>query len=182
MAMPTPVVEFMRFTAPDAQAHARGIDELREQLDHACAVGDQVAIVDHAADLGSMLTTDRRESEALSLLRKHSAAAEALSHEEAAGWFWNACATALQYSNRRSEAQAYFARALGLCDGSGWPRLKALVLHHWGRCLVEQGRLAEAQARIADALALRVQLGDPRQESSRRALEALAHLRSEPKQ
>lgn len=180
--MPEPVVEFMRYTAPDAEAHARGIDELRKKLQRALLAGDKLVTVDHAADLGSMLTTDRNEFEALRLLREHSAAAEALPHEEPAGWFWNAYATALQYTGQRSEADIYFAKALSLCGASGWSRLQALVLHHWGRNLAEQRRFTEAKARISDALALRVQLSDPRQESSRRALEFLAQLRDELKQ
>lgn len=165
--MSEPVVEFMRYTAPDAEAHARGIAELREKLEHAISLRDKFAIVEHAADLGSMLTTDRKESEALRLLREYSVTAESLPHVEPAGWFWNAYATALQYTGQRSEADIYFAKALSLCGESGWSRLQSLVLHHWGRSLVEQRRFKEAEARISEALVLRVQLNDPRQESSR---------------
>jgi Tfp pilus assembly protein PilF len=177
--MSEPVAEFMRYTAPDAEAHARGIHELRGKLKHAVLAGDTVATVDHAADLGSMLTTDRKEFEALHMLREHAALAEALPSEEPAGWFWSAYATALQYTGQRAEADVYFAKALGLCSASGWSRLQALVLHHWGRSLAEQRRFTEAEARISQALALRVQLQDPAQERSRRALEALALLRSQ---
>jgi tetratricopeptide (TPR) repeat protein len=179
MSMPDPVEEFMRHTAPDAAAHAQGISGLREKLGHALLAGDPLTIVDHAADLGSMLTTDRKEVEAVALLEQHAAAAEGLPNEEPAGWFWNAYATALQYTGRRAEADAYFAKTLDLCRASGWSRLQALALHHWGRNLVEQGRLAEAQARISEALAIRVQLNDPRQASSRRALDALAERRKQ---
>jgi tetratricopeptide (TPR) repeat protein len=174
------VAEFMRYTAPDAQALARGIAELRDKLQQALAQGDALAIVDHAADLASMLTTDRREAEALSLLREHAAAAQALPGEEPAGWFWNAYATALQYAGQRAEAEAYFELALRLSAAAGWRRLQAMVLHHWGRSLAEQRRFDEAQARITEALALRVALGSPMEASSRRALEALAGLRGEP--
>ncbi len=178
--MPESVAEFMRFTAPDAQAHARGMAGLREKLQQALVLGDALAIVDHAAELGSMLTTDRREREALDLLREHAAAARALPGEEPAGWFWNAYATALQYAGQRAEAEAYFELALRLSAAGGWRRLQAMVLHHWGRSLVEQRRFAEAQVRIAEALALRVELGSPMEASSRCALEALAGLRGEP--
>jgi tetratricopeptide (TPR) repeat protein len=174
--------EFMRYTAADAQAQARGIAELRDKLAGALARGDTLAIVDHAADLGSMLTTDRRESEALSLLREHVSAAESVPDEEPSAWFWNAYATAMQYCGQRAEAEAYFARALGMSRASGWSRLEALVLHHWGRSLVEQGRFADAKAHIAEALALRVRLNDVWQDSSRRALDALDHLCRELRQ
>jgi hypothetical protein len=177
--MSEPIAEFMRHTAPDAEAHAQGINELRQKLKHAVLAGDRLATVNHAADLGSMLTTDRKEFEALRLLREYSALAEALPGEEPAGWFWSAYATALQYTGQRAEADVYFAKALSLCSTSGWSRLQALVLHHWGRSLAEQRRFTEAEARISEALAIRVQLQDPGQERSRRALEALAQLRSQ---
>jgi tetratricopeptide (TPR) repeat protein len=177
--MSQPVAEFMRYAAPDAEANARGINELREKLAIAVSAGDRCATLDHAADLGSMLTTARKEHEALHLLRQHLELAEALPGEEPAGWFWSAYATALQYTGQRAEADAYFAKALGLCSASGWSRLQALVLHHWGRSLAEQRRLAEAEARISEALVLRVRLQDPGQERSRRALEVLAQLRSQ---
>jgi len=180
--MAEPVAEFMRYSAPDAEAHARGINELREQLQHALLVGDNLATIDHAADLASMLTTDRKESEALHLLQQHIAAAESSPSEEPAGWFWNAYATALQYTGRRTEADVCFAKALSLCHASGWSRLQALVLHHWGRNLVEQRRFAEGEARISEALAIRVRINDKRQESSRHALEVLAELRGRHEQ
>ena len=87
--------------------------------------------------------------------------------------FWNAYATALQYAGNRAEADAFFAKAHGLCSTAGWARLEALVLHHWGRNLAEQGRFPEAEARISQALAIRIRLDDPRQESSSRALKVL---------
>lgn len=170
-------VEFMRSSAPDPEAHARGIADLRAKLAIAMRARDDNAIVDHAADLGSMLTTARQESEALSLLNAHRTVAEALPEAEPSGWFWNAYATALQYSGSRTEADLYFAKAHDLCVRSDWVRLKALVLHHWGRSLAEQRRFAEAETKLSEALALRARLGDPKQESSRRALEVLAELR-----
>jgi hypothetical protein len=120
----------MRYTAPDAAAHAKGISEVREKLDHAITENDRLATIDHAADLASMLTTERRELEALRVLGEHAAHAEALPGEEPSGWFWNAYATALQYAGKRDEADAYFAKARGLCAAGNWTRLEARVLHH----------------------------------------------------
>lgn len=169
----------MRYTAPDAQALASSIAGRRQQLAQALRANDPVATVDHAADLAALLTTDRRELEALPLLREHAGAAETLPAEECAGWFWNAYATALQYAGERTEADRYFGKTLALATAAGWQRLQALALHHWGRNLVEQGRVDEAQARIADALAIRVRLGDARgQASSQQALDVLAELRA----
>lgn len=172
--MPGTVAEFMRFTAPDADALTRSLDEQRELLDRARRAGDQLAIVDHAADLAALLTTAHREQDALLLLREHLPLAEARPGEEPAGWFWNAYATALQYAGHRAEADRYFAKTVALARAGGWLRLQAMALHHGGRNLVERGRVDEARARFADALALRTQLGDGRgQASSQAALDAL---------
>lgn len=170
-------MEFLRFDAPDADALERDIAGTRSKLDEARRAADTLALVEHAADLGSMLTTARREAEALSLMQEHLLQAESLPDREPAGWFWNAYATALQYSGRRADADVVFAKALNLCRAAEWSRLQSFILQHWGRNLVEQDRLDDAEACFSEALSLRVQLNDARQESSRRALEALAQLR-----
>ena len=170
------VPEFMRFSAPDPATLERGIADMRIKLLVAVQSGEPIAIVDAAADLASMLTTGRREAEAVEMLKEHLIHAAANEQNEPAGWFWNAYATALQYEGRRSEAEEYFSKVVGLAKAGGWRRLEALALHHWGRSLVEQKRFAEAKTRIEAALAIRVELNEPRQESSRKALVELAAL------
>jgi tetratricopeptide (TPR) repeat protein len=169
--------EFMRFTAPDQAALEVAIEGAREKLAAAEASSHAAAIVEQAADLGSMLTTARREHEALQLLRKYEELAESLSGEEPVAWYWNALATVLQYSNNRKAAEPYFARAVSTAQAGSWARVEAMALHHWGRCLVEDGHLSEAESRIKQALAIRERLGE-RQESSRNALLKLAQLRA----
>lgn len=166
---------FQRFTAPDAAAHEASITEHRARL--AAAEGG-LARMDATADLAALLTTARREAEAVALLEPEREQAEALAHEEAAGWFWNAYATALQYSDRRADAEPVFAKALAVSEAGGWQRLQSFVLQHWGRSLVEQGRLDEAQARFEQALALRRALDDPRTGSTETALAGLADVRT----
>jgi tetratricopeptide (TPR) repeat protein len=175
--MPQLEAEFMRFTAPDPAALGRGIAETQAKLAAAVHAGEALDVVDAASDLGSMLTTARRELEATEVLERHKLQAEALAEHEPAGWFWNAYATALQYCGRRNEADPYFGKAVELAKKGGWRRLEALALHHWGRSLVEQQRFSEAESRISEALAIRIELNEPRQESSRKALLALSALR-----
>jgi tetratricopeptide (TPR) repeat protein len=172
------VHEFMRYTAPDPEALARSIEATRVKLAHALEASTDLPIVDFAADLGSMLTTARMEAAAVELLQPHMVRADASSHHEPAAWFWNAYATALQYCGRRAEAEPYFARALEVARSGGWRPVEALILHHWGRSLVEQGNFTSAEARIAEALRIRVELNEPRQESSRKALLELAALQA----
>jgi tetratricopeptide (TPR) repeat protein len=174
--MPHVVTEFMRFSAPDPDALASGITETRTTLAAAVQAGEVFVIVEAAADLGSMLTTARKEAEAVQILEEHLQRADASAQHEPAGWFWNAYATALQYCGRRSEAEPYFSRSIELAKAYGWRRLEALALHHLGRNLTEQRRFIEAESRISEALAIRVELNEPSQESSRRALVELSAL------
>ncbi len=171
------MAEFQRFTAPDAARLALDIAAARERLAQARQRGDRLGSVDHAADLGSMLTTARQEAEALAVLTPHAGDADSLASEEASAWFWCAYATALQYLDRRDEAEPLFIKTLQLCRDGGWQKLQAMTHQHWGRSLVEQGRLDDAQTQFAAALALRQAMGDPRQASSQRALDGLAELR-----
>ena len=177
--MPSPhAAEFMRFSAPDPAALERSIRDTRSKLAEALSCGDKSAILDCAADLGGMLTTSRNEGEALDLLRTHEPLASSHPRAEQIAWFWNALATALQYIGERAVAEAYFAKAVATAQDGGWRRIEAMALHHWGRSLVEQGRLDEAESRITQALAIREELGEPRQETSRKALAEIAKLRA----
>jgi len=168
----------MRFTAPDAEALSRNIHGARARLAQALTDGDEAAIVDHAADLGGLLTTARQEAEAVELLNRHAALADTHPHVEQAAWFWNALATALQYRGERQRAEGFFEKAVAVARAGGWQPIEAMTLHHWGRSLVEQGRFDEAETRLTQALAIREALGDPRQDSSRSALAELARLRA----
>lgn len=172
-------MEFQRFTAPDAAALQAGIDEHRAQLAQALQAGDALAIVDHTGDLAGLLTTARHEAEALELLQRQLDRVEQFCASEVAGWFWNAYATALQYNGQRARANPAFARALALARAGGWLRLQSFVLQHWGRSLVEQGELDQAQALFEEARAIRRQLDDPRQATTEAALLALAQLRQQ---
>jgi len=175
--MPNKVAEFLRFSAADPLALQCDTAEQRLKLAAALQAGASLVIVDAAADLGSMLTTARLEPEAVDLLEQHSALAERHAGDEPAGWFWNAYATALQYSGRRDQAEALFIQAIDLAGQNGWRRLEALASHHWGRSLAEQGRLAEARACFSSALVIREERKDePGQASSRRALLELSVL------
>ena len=67
-------MEFQRYTAPDATALEVNIRETRSKLAAAVAAGASGASVEHAADLGSMLTTARQEAEALLILERQQGA------------------------------------------------------------------------------------------------------------
>src|SRR4051812_16528995 len=82
-----------------------------------------------------------------------------------------------RHTDNRIEAERYFAKAAELGRSSGWLTILSMTLHHWGRSLAEQRRFDEAEDRFSEALAIRIQIGEPRQEKSRHALKVLADLR-----
>jgi tetratricopeptide (TPR) repeat protein len=167
---------FLRYTPPDVEGLRVQIDRERACLQAAIESGDAVRTLDHAGNLGAMLTSDRREAEAHAMLGVHLAAARRMEDAEEAAWLMHALATAAQYLGRDDEANACFAEALGRARAQGWRRLEHFILHHWGRCLAEQCRMDEARECFERSLAIRVELGDSLQESSRRALAELARL------
>lgn len=172
-------MEFQRFTTTDAAQLESDIGACLQRLAEAQDRHASLDILDHCTDLGSLLTTARREAEALELLRPQVARAQAHADTEVASWFWCAYGTALQYTGRRDLADDMFARALVACESGGWRKLQAMVHQHRGRCQVEQGEFDLAQINFEAALRMRRELGDPRQASSERALAGLELLRNE---
>lgn len=164
---------FQRYSPPDLEQLETDIRELRQELRTARAAGNRDAALRATADLGERLTTARREEEARSLLSAALSEARPLGSTETLGWLLLNLATANQYAGRRDEAAAQFPEALALSRHLGLDGLEHYVLHHWGRFLAEEGDTAQARARFAQALEIRIRLRDPRQASSRRALDAL---------
>jgi tetratricopeptide (TPR) repeat protein len=132
--------------------------------------------LDIAASLGSMLTTARRESEARGILSRFLPMARKIGTPEQVGWLVLYLATANQHLGHRDEASAQFREAHASSESSGAMRLQHFTLHHWGRFLAEERELDRARECFERALALRVESNDPRQDSSRKALEALRLL------
>jgi tetratricopeptide (TPR) repeat protein len=157
------------------------IADTRGQLDAALRDGDEVAVLDKAGMLVGMLTAARAEREALEVGSAHLQAARALPQVEASAWLLHGLATAAQYVGERARANALFREALELCQAHGWRRLEHFVLHHWGRSKVEEGELAVAEQYFRESLLIRRELGDPRAQSSERALEEVARLRTSRK-
>jgi tetratricopeptide (TPR) repeat protein len=164
---------FQRFTAADPDALRAEIGKAREQLAAAEQGGDALRALDHAGSLVGMLTTNRCEAEAYAIGARHVEAARSRSHTEEAAWLLHALATAAQYLDRRDEADALYGEALGLCRQHGWRRLEHFVLHHWGRCKAEVHDFDAAERLLREALAIRIELGERRAETTRDALAEL---------
>lgn len=170
---------FLRFTSPDLAALHRDMTQAERQLAQARAQADLLRALDHAGDLGSMLTTDRQQEAARALLGEFLPAARQYPAHEPSAWLLHALATACQYCGERAEADALFAEALELARLHSWTQLEHYVLHHWGRCLAEQQRFGPARDCFLKSLALREALGDPQQASPRQALARLAECEAD---
>jgi tetratricopeptide (TPR) repeat protein len=177
--MPHQRMHFQRFTAADPQELVVHIESARRTLVDAKARDQMSEYLDIAASLGSMLTTARQEEEARSLLLQSLALSRERGTPEQSGWLLLYLATANQYLGAHPEVNEQFNEALSLAKSSQSERLEHFVLHHWGRFLVEEGEIAQARGCFTRALELREKSNDPKQSSSRRALEALSKLASE---
>jgi len=164
---------FQRFTPDDPEEFLVSIESVRLEVVEARSAGDVARLLDLVPDLGSMLTTARQEDEARQLLLEFLPVAREQNTPEQLGWLLFALATANQYLDHHSEANEQFSEALEVAQSIHSEQLEHYVLHHWGRFLVEQGNLEQAKNCFVRALELRVKLNEPRQQSSRRALEAL---------
>ena len=172
-------MHFQRFTLPDQQLLLEQIEQVRLNLQTGESSDEPLKTLEAAAVLGSLLTTARKEAEARQILLNYLPLAEFNKVAEERGWFFLALATANQYLGRREEANEQFADVLHQAREQHWPRLEHFVRHHWGRSLVEEGRLREARECLEKALHLREAMNDPLQASTREALVALNALEQE---
>jgi tetratricopeptide (TPR) repeat protein len=175
----TQQMHFQRFISPDQHLLKEQIDQGRLNLQTAEGKEDPLQVLDVAGVLGSMLTTARKEAEARELLLNYLPLAQQNESAKEVGWFLLALATANQYLELREEANEQFSKALRLARLHRWTRLEHFVLHHWGRSLVEEGRLNEARECFISALHLRETMNEPFQASTCEALAALDEIEQE---
>lgn len=166
-------MHFQRFTIDDQDSLNTEIETAWIALREARVRGDDKTALHLAASVAGMLITARREAEAKNLLTEALAKVHETEEMELTGWLLQILATANQYLDRRTEANKQFAEALLIARTHNLQELEHYTLHHWGRCLVEDNDIAQARACFTLALEIRENLNDPRQASSRRALEAI---------
>jgi tetratricopeptide (TPR) repeat protein len=164
-----------RFTDDEREQVLRDIDEDRGVLGAAIPGAASPAILRALVRLGFSLTPLGDEEEAAENLEAAVTMARMLSeHGEEISALLH-LATARQYLGERDRAQVLFQEGLDKAAGYGIDEDVHFLLHHRARCYAEQGKLTEARECMAQALALRQQLGDPRFiTSSQGALDALS--------
>ena len=165
---------FERYRASDPGALARRIAEERALLAAARSAGDRPREVAIACSLGGNLTVAGEEDAAVEILDVAVVQARRLGDAALEVETLLNLATARQYLGDHAGAQGLFDDALDRARATEGARFTHFILHHRGRCYVEQGATAEARRCFAEALALRKALGERRFiVSTERALAAL---------
>jgi tetratricopeptide (TPR) repeat protein len=168
---------FQRYRSDDPVALARRIAEDRSRLAAARAAGDAACELAASCGLGLNLTIAGDEQGAAAILEVALPLARRLGDKVREVEALLSLATARQYLGERATAQALFQQALDRARAGQVTQFEHFILHHRGRCYVEQGEIAAARQCFIAALALRQALGEPRFiASTERALAAIASL------
>lgn len=165
---------FRRFLAEDRDTTLREIAADRTRLAEARRSGDLPAEMVISIGIGFGLYVTANEVEAVPMLDSALVLARQLGDQQAEIETLLHLATARQYLGERRLAQELFQEALDRSETYGIAEFTHFILHHRGRCYVEQGMLDDARRAFEQALALRELLGNPRFIQSSRA--ALAQL------
>jgi tetratricopeptide (TPR) repeat protein len=153
---------FRRHVPPDPQALRAEIARQREQLAAARGVANEAAQLDSLGNLGFALFMAGYEAEAAPLLDEALALARRRGDRKSEIEVMLGLGTARQYLGERRLAQHLFGEALMLCAESGIREQEHFLLHHRGRCYVEQGEIVNARVAFEKALAIRKALGNQR--------------------
>ncbi len=168
---------FRRHVPADMRELVAGIERQRILLAQARALGDQAAELECMTAIGHQLFMSGRESEAAPLLDEALELARRRADRKAEIEVLLGLGTARQYLGERKLAQLLFGEALMLCAETGLREQEHFLLHHRGRCFVEQGEIAKARAAFENALAIRKALGNQRFiDSTQAALDDLEAL------
>lgn len=168
---------FQRFQSPDAQALARQVQQDCEALDQARSVQDEARQLELLTWIGADTIILGKEAEALPFIEQALALARKRGDQPLEIENLLNLATAQQYLGKRELAQVLFQQALEKGRAYRVRDYEDFVLHHRGRCYVEQGKINEARVCFEQALTLREEKGDQRFiASTRKALAALNEI------
>jgi tetratricopeptide (TPR) repeat protein len=168
---------FRRHVPPDPEGLRAEIARERERLTAARVAGDDVAVQDSAENLGFALFMTGDETEAAPLLDEALARARQLGNRKAEIEVLLGLGTARQYLDERELAQRLFDEGLDLCESTGIREQEHFLLHHKGRCYVEQGDIPAARAAFEKALTIRNTLANKRfANNTQAALDDIAQM------
>lgn len=168
---------FRRFQSQDPVGLNQSIDNGYMLLKQARDAGDEISELGALNRLGFELYVIGQETTAVEILETALSLARRLDDRHTEIEVLLSLATARQYLYQHDTAQRIFDEALSLSSEHGIPEFVHFILHHQGRCYVEQGNLPAATRCFEHALRLREQLGDTsRVESTRAALADIGAL------
>nr|BBH87380.1 hypothetical protein KTC_21310 [Thermosporothrix sp. COM3] len=170
---------FQRYQPPDLQEVLTRVQQDSKQLEQARLTQDEAQQLQLLTWLGGDILLLGKEADAIALIEQ--ALTMAREQSEKASEIENLLnlATAQQYLGKRELAQRLFQEAFEKGRTYGVREFEDFVLHHRGRCYVEQGKLDEAQACFEQALKLREAKEDQRfLTSTRNALAAVNEMRN----
>ena len=153
---------FMRHVPPDMDGLLADIVRQRALIADARAAGSKAGELEAMTALGHELFMSGQEIEAAPQLDAALVLARKRGDERGEIEVLLGLATARQYLGERELAQRLFGEALALCESSGIREQEHFLLHHRGRCYVEQGLLPEAKAAFEAALTIRKGLENKR--------------------
>ena len=172
---------FQRYRVEDKASLGQRIDILRARLATAIKAGDAAETMRLENQLGFDLTPLDREAEAAAHLETALGLARRLADKPLEIEILLNLGTARQYLGERDVAQELFRTALTKSSEYNLHDQDDFLLHHQGRCYVEQGDLAAARRCFEQALELRRKIGKPRFiDSTQRALAALDEMEHAP--
>lgn len=167
---------FMRYSTPDTTLLAAKIEIQYDELKHAVEMNDSIRAFMVSIELGENLTIAQKEDEAIAVMEPFWNKFGDTNSSEDMAWLMLNLATAFQYSNRTEEAENLFVKTLKVCEQNKYRSVQHYASHHYGRFLVEAGKLEQAHKQFLTALKIRSALNDSHVESTERALDSLRKL------
>jgi tetratricopeptide (TPR) repeat protein len=165
---------FQRYQSDDPLALAKKVERDYAQLAQARTAHDEQGQLELLSRLGSRLTILGKESAAAPLLEQALVLSRRLGEKQVEITTLLNLATAQQYLGQRDLAQGLFQEALDQARASEQRQEEDFILHHRGRCFVEQGKIEEARVCFEQALILRKSKGNQRGiDSTQRTLDVL---------
>ena len=150
--MTKPFMPFQRRAGVDLAALPGQLEQALEQLAQATASGDQAARLSLAGRVGELYALLGDYQAAIPLLEEAVAGARQLGARRLEVIHWIRLATTYQYAGRHDEAEGLFRQAIVLARGADGADRLDFALQHFGKCLVEMGRLDEAVGCFEEAL------------------------------
>lgn len=177
--MTAEIVPFLRGEPEDRAALEQEVRVLESSYQTLCAAQDQAGALRVTGRLAERLRLLGDLERAQLYAERHHVLCLAVGSDEERARGLVRVATVRQFLGHHEAAEPLFREASRMCDRLGIVGVKDFALQHFGKCLVEMGRLDEAADCFKEALRLRQKKNDASLlASTREAIDALSKLRA----